>query len=148
MSHWLYQGKIIEDIPDKACGFVYEIVNLTNNKKYIGRKYTTSTKRKPLTKKQKEAGRVRRDVIKKESDWRTYTGSNKQLNEDIKKLGKENFRFEILYFAETKGQINYIEVNLQHKEDVILRDDYYNDAIGSKDFIAMRGNESLKKLLL
>ena len=101
-----------------------------------------------MTKKQKESGRVRRDVVKKESNWKTYTGSNKQLNEDIKLLGKENFYFEILYFAETKGQINYIEVNLQHKKDVILREDYYNDAIGSKDFVALRGNESLKKLLL
>lgn len=148
MAHWIYEGQPVTELPENVCGFVYEIKNLTNNKKYIGRKYTQSTTRKPLTKKQKESGRVRRDVVKKESNWKTYTGSNKQLNEDIKLLGKENSYFEILYFAETKGQINYIEVNLQHKKDVILREDYYNDAIGSKDFVALRGNESLKKLLL
>jgi hypothetical protein len=148
MSHWFYRNSLIDTLPEDCVGFVYLITNLKDGRKYIGRKYAVSTKRKPLTKKQKDAGRVRRDIVKKESDWRTYTGSNKQLNEDIDRLGKDSFRFEILYFAETKGQINYIEVNLQHKHDVILRSDYYNDAIGSKDFIALRNNEKLKEMLL
>ena len=36
---WLYNDQIVEDnIPEDAIGFVYEITNLANNKRYIGKK--------------------------------------------------------------------------------------------------------------
>lgn len=148
MSHWLYKGEQVNEMPQGVIGFVYLITNLINNKKYIGRKYATSTRRKPLTKKQKEAGRVRKDVVKKDSNWATYTGSNIPLNNDIEKFGKENFKFEILYFGSTKGIINYIEENLHMKHDVILREDYYNDCVGPRGFMALRQNKELKEILL
>lgn len=147
-SHWLYKGEYITIAPEGAFGFIYCITNLINDKKYIGRKYLGQTRRKPLTKKQKEAGRVRKTVVRTDSNWKIYTGSNLELNADIKQYGKDQFKFEIIEFGNTKGIVNYLEVNLQHKKDVILREDYYNDAIGSKDFVALRGNKILKKLLL
>lgn len=147
-SHWTYNNKPLTELPAGVVGFVYKITNLENGKMYIGRKYTTSTRRKALTKAQKLAGRKRKDVITSESNWRTYTGSCKPLNEDIKTLGKNKFKFEVLYFGTTKGVVNYLEVNTQHKLNVILDSNYYNDVIGSRDFMALKNNQELKEILL
>ena len=38
MVEWTYQGKVITEIPQGVEGFVYLITNLTNNKKYVGKK--------------------------------------------------------------------------------------------------------------
>lgn len=148
MSHWIYQDKIIEDLPTGIVGFVYKITNIETGKMYIGRKYATSRKRKALTKAQKISGRKRKDVIVTESNWATYTGSNKYLNSEIEVLGKDKFKFEILYFGKTKGVINYIEETLHHKLDVILNENYYNECIGPRRFMALRYNKELQGLLL
>ena len=78
---WYFEGTpfLSENIDDNF-GFVYLITNLTNGRKYIGRKYFWSFRKPP--------GKKRR--VKKESDWKKYTGSSKQLNEAIAKNGKEN----------------------------------------------------------
>lgn len=150
MSHWKYKGKILSESPSDMAGFVYMITCMVNKKKYIGRKYFGTRRRKPLTKKQKESGRKRREVVYKDSDWATYTGSSKTLNADIEKYGKEKFKFEILIMARTKGQVNYLEENIQHKFDVLLSDEYYNDSIGSRRFVMVKFDklitESIKKL--
>jgi len=138
MSHWKYKGKILKEAPSDMVGFVYMITCETNGKKYIGRKYFGTKRRKPLTKKQKAEGRKRREVIYKDSDWATYTGSSKTLNADIEKYGKGKFKFEILIMAKTKGQVNYLEENIQHKFDVLLSDKYYNDSIGSRRFVMVK----------
>ena len=108
MSHWLYKNKILEEAPEGIFGFVYLITNIKTGKKYIGRKYFGKTRRI------KKKGSKRRKVIRKDSDWRTYIGSSKLLQENIEK-NKKHFKFEILAFGKTKGQVNYIEENLHHK---------------------------------
>ena len=133
-SHWLYNNEIINEIPEGMFGFVYRITNLESGRKYIGRKYLTSTTKKPLAKLQKTLGKKRRTSVTKESNWREYTGSNKPLNEDIKKLGKDKFKFEILFFGETAAHVNYMEMYCQYKDHVILTDEYYNEAIGSNKY--------------
>ena len=46
---WTYKGKIVEDIPQEYIGFVYLITNLTNDKKYIGKKLAQfKVTKKPL----------------------------------------------------------------------------------------------------
>ena len=147
-SHWLYKGKKVTEAPEDAFGFVYMITNLKSGKKYVGRKYLGQTRRKPLTKKQKDAGRKRRTVVRSESNWREYTGSNKELNADIEKLSKENFKFEIIIFGETKGQVNYLEENIHHKFDVLLDPSFYNDAVGPKRFNNMVKDEKLYKKII
>ena len=123
MSHWLYKNKKIEEAPDGAFGFVYCITNKKSGKMYIGRKYLGKTRRV------KRKGNKRRRVIRKDSDWRTYIGSSKLLQEHIDK-NKSNFKFEILAFGKTKGQVNYMEENLHHRYHVSCNERFYNDCIG------------------
>jgi hypothetical protein len=144
MSHWLYNGKPFTEVPEKAFGFVYKITNTQTGKKYLGRKQFNSTRRKPLTKKQKEAGRVKRTVLRSESNWREYTGSNNTLNEDIEKKGKNIFLFEILVVCYTKGQCNYIEENLQHKFNVVWDETWYNDSVGSGKWMTVKLTDDIK----
>jgi len=141
MSHWIYKNKKVtglEDLPSDCFGFVYMITNDITKQRYIGRKQFGTRRRKPLTKAQKAAGRKRRQIVYKESDWKLYTSSSLEVNKDIKELGKDNFTFEILLCAKTKGQCNYLEENLQHKMNVLLDPLFYNDSIGSRKFIGVK----------
>jgi len=142
-SHWLYKGKNISDAPEGAFGFIYKITNLETNRYYIGRKYLSSTRRKALTAKQKREGKKRRTKVTSDSNWRTYVGSNDILQKDIKDLGKDNFKFEILIFGESKGQVNYLEMKLQFMLDASIDPKYYNDCIGAGKFITMKDPEIL-----
>ena len=45
MSHWLYEGKNFDTIPNGHFGFIYLITNTQSGRKYIGRKYFYSTRR-------------------------------------------------------------------------------------------------------
>ena len=44
---WTYQGKPIDALPQDVEGFVYLITNLTNNKKYVGKKLAKFKTTKP-----------------------------------------------------------------------------------------------------
>ena len=39
LMNWQYNGEVFTDVPKGMEGFVYIITNLTNNKKYIGKKH-------------------------------------------------------------------------------------------------------------
>jgi hypothetical protein len=110
-------------------GFVYLIVNVLTDKKYIGRKYLSSTRKK------KVKGKKRRSVTVTESDWRYYKSSSKELKADIDKYGEENFKFIILDFFKTKAETNYAEVKEQFSRDVLYSKlpngefEYYNYCI-------------------
>jgi hypothetical protein len=139
MSHWLYKGKPISEAPEDLFGFVYLITNIISGKKYIGRKYFGTTRRV------KVAGKKRRKIIRKDSNWREYTGSSKSLNKDIETLGKDKFKFEILIIGETKGQVNYLEENIHHRYHVSVKDDFYNDCIGPRRFARVRFTDDTEK---
>lgn len=120
--HWV--GEVD---PDTYYGFVYLITNTVSGRKYIGRKfYHTYRKRK----------RVR------ESNWRVYAGSCKPLKEDMKRLGKNKFTFEIICNYKTRGGVVSGEVHFQTDNDVLSPELlpcgerlYYNGQIGSVKFI-------------
>tara|TARA_B100000886_G_scaffold305519_1_gene237297 strand:+ start:391 stop:825 length:435 start_codon:yes stop_codon:yes gene_type:complete len=97
---WIYKGNIFhsDDIGDHY-GFVYCITNTINGKSYIGRKYFVQ-KRKPR-------GGKRR--VTSESNWKRYFGSSDELKQDIRTMGEENFRREILSLHTTLGRVNYEE---------------------------------------
>lgn len=120
---WFYKEKPFEseDIL-KRFGFVYLITNLTNGRLYIGRKYFWSTR--------KVKGKTRRQ--KSESDWKDYYGSSDDLKADVEKLGRENFKREILSLHDTKGSTNYTEIKEQFVRGVLETDMYYNTSINGK----------------
>jgi hypothetical protein len=121
-GHWILNESV--SLNEETFGFIYEITNLIENKKYIGKKQCISKiKRKPLK------GKTRKRIDFVESDWKEYTSSSEKLNEDIKKHGKENFLFKILKVCGSKWELAYEEIKEQIKNDVLLRDDYYNGII-------------------
>ena len=124
MTNWYYKNKIVKEIPEGIIGFVYLITNLTNDKKYIGKKLAQFKRSKPPLKGRKNK---RRTLV--ESDWRDYYGSSDELNEDIEKLGKEKFKRKILYFCQSKAELSYVEAREQFKYKVLETDDWYNGHI-------------------
>jgi len=121
-GHWLINEGVY--IFENMFGFIYEITNKVNGKKYIGKKQCVrKIKRKPLK------GKTRNRIDHKESDWKTYTSSSNELNEDIQKYGKENFEFRILKVCGSKWELGYEEIKEQIARDVLRRDDYYNGII-------------------
>jgi len=121
LGHW--EG-VLEENVDLPYGFIYKITNLTNDKKYIGKKQCQSIKKRPPLK-----GKKNKRHEKIETDWKTYTSSSNELNKDLEQLGKDNFKFEILRWCDSKWELSYYEARLQFKEEVLLRNDYYNGII-------------------
>ena len=123
---WTYQGTTFtsDDIND-FFGFVYRITNLQDGRKYIGRKYFTQ-RRKPR-------GGKRR--VTSESDWKKYYGSSDELKSDVKRLGKENFKREIISLHTTLGKVNYEETRQLFLNNVLTESladgtpSYYNSNI-------------------
>lgn len=136
---WIYKGELIEAIPDEYEGFVYLITNLTNNRKYIGKKLAKFKTTKPPLKGKKNK---RRGF--KESDWRSYWGSSDKLNEDVQALGTQNFTREILYLCRGRGEMSYIEAREQFDRRVLETDEYYNGIIN----VRVGGSDKLRKALL
>jgi hypothetical protein len=135
MSQWTYEGKAVETIPDEYEGFVYLITNLTNGKKYIGKKLAKFKTTKPPLKGKKNKRRGY-----KESDWKDYWGSSDKLQADVEALGPENFSREILYFCCSRAEMSYLEAREQFERRVLETDEYYNGIInvrvgGSKTLI-------------
>ena len=122
--HWLRFGSGKAFVPDSdKFGFVYIITNLRNGKAYIGcKQYIFYTR-----------------LREKESDWRTYTGSSKLLNEDIEKIGKKHFKFEAIAEYKNKRSLRYYELYYQMKYNVLAatlegseEHAYYNSRVGGK----------------
>lgn len=120
-NEWTFNGQpFTSDQIGKAEGFVYRITNLKTGKKYIGRKYFWSIR--------KTKGKSRR--VRKESDWKDYFGSSKEMALTLEQYGPENFTREILSIHKTRGDCNYSEIKTQFLMNVLEDDDYINDAIG------------------
>jgi len=124
MSQWRYQGKPVDEIPDEYEGFVYLITNLTNGRKYIGKKLAKFKTSKPPLK-----GKKNRRRGYKESDWQDYWGSSDTLQADVKELGTENFSREILYYCTSRAEMSYLEAKEQFDRRVLETEEYYNGII-------------------
>ena len=135
---WTYQGTPVEEIPDNYIGFVYLITNLTDGKKYIGKKLAKFRKTKPPLKGKK---RKRKSLV--ESDWRTYWGSSEHLLVDVTHLGTENFTREILYFCISRAELSYLEAREQFDRKVLETDEYYNGIINCRIGVSDKLREAL-----
>ncbi len=142
--NWTYIKKEMEtisDFPDNTHGFVYRIVHKPTGKVYIGRKILQNTTKVKLGKKElKELAGVvgRKPAYKlavKESNWKTYWGSNKFLKELYEIEPKENFEREILICAPTKKLLTYYELKYQILYEVLEKpEEFFNDNILGKFF--------------
>jgi hypothetical protein len=131
-GHW-ENTLFAEDVYEVPFGFIYKITNNMNGRMYVGKKQCLSVKKRAPLKGKKNK---RHSIV--ETDWRTYTSSSRQLNEDIVEFGKENFTFKILRFCDSKWQLAYEETKIQFEEEVLLRSEYYNDIINCR----IRGKRS------
>jgi len=133
-SHWIISQE--EDIIiNDWFGFIYEITELDTGRKYIGKKQFK------FTKKAKVKNRKNKKTIITESNWKNYTGSSTELNEQIKNKGMKNYKFEIISLHKTKGSLYYAEVQEHVFNDVLRKKNdmgtklYYNKNISGVKFI-------------
>jgi hypothetical protein len=129
----------IDKFPEGCVGFIYKITNTKTGRFYIGRKALFSNTKKKLTKKElaelKGPGKKpTKKLVTKESNWKDYWGSNKQILEEIKNEGSRMFSREIIKFCFNKKQLTYWEMHYQCVENVLLTDKSYNDNILAKFF--------------
>ena len=118
--HWEYKKN--PDIKSNF-GFVYRITHKKTKKAYIGcKQYFVTRKGKKV-----------------ESNWKIYTGSSKHLNEEIKRLGKKQFRFQIVGEYKNKRSLRYYECYYQMKYNVLSstlegtdEPAFYNNYVGGK----------------
>lgn len=115
---WYYGGVPFEE-DGTHFGFVYLIENLVTGRKYIGRKYFTAAGTKQIKGKRKK--------IRKESDWKSYFGSNETLKAEVAELGPDNFRRTILHLCKSKSECSYLELREQMDNRVLESDEFYNE---------------------
>lgn len=119
----------------QSFGFVYKITNLETGKFYIGKKAFWHNKKKKLTKKElaEQTGPGRKPTTKIEvvdSGWRDYWGSSKELLADIKSLGKDKFKRELLELCDNKKSLTYTEVYYQMVNHVLTTNSYNDNILG------------------
>lgn len=140
---WQYQGNIIEELPEDCVGFVYLITNTATGRKYIGKKLSKFSKTTYKVVKLKNGTKKRKKIKSKiDSDWRTYYGSNDELNKDVELLGVDKFTREILYLCKSKAECSYIEAREQFRHQVLESADYYNGQIS----VRVHGSHILNKI--
>jgi len=145
MSEWKNKPDKIEEYE----GFVYLITNLRNKRFYIGQKRFWTTRRLPAlkgrTKKEQEKRaklKGNKRHIKKESNWKDYWGSSRELKQEIKIQGKDSFERKILKLCKNKLEMNYFEFKEQITNDILFNRKSYNNMIN----VRFNGN-NLKKLI-
>lgn len=126
--NWIYQNQPIYEIDPSYIGFTYCIYNLLDGRRYFGKKKAifkkTSIKTVTLKNGTKKKKKIRSNIT---SDWDTYYGSSDELKADVEKLGKENFKREIIRFCTTLTELSYYEAKLQLETDCLLDPTkYYN----------------------
>lgn len=131
-NQWHFEGKPFtkeiaqQKIEEGYIGFVYEITDSSNNKKYLGKKLLTSKRKlQPLK------GKTRKRIKVVESDWETYFGSSEHVQTLVAER-IESFTREILFLCKSKGELNYVEAREQFAKEVLLSDEYYNGIINCK----------------
>tara|TARA_R100001143_G_C3335967_1_gene121859 strand:+ start:629 stop:1042 length:414 start_codon:yes stop_codon:yes gene_type:complete len=120
--HWKVRDKRKRFVPNlNKFGFVYIITNKKTGKAYVGCKQYLLGKGK------------------KKSKWEVYMGSSKTLLEDIKKLGKKHFKFEVIAEYKNKRSLRYYECYYQMKYNVLAtvlegtdEPAFYNSYVGGK----------------
>ena len=147
--NWLYKGNAIEDIsqfPENTYGFVYIVTHTPTNKSYIGKKVLYHNKKTKLGKKEiaTQTGPGRKPttkIVTKESDWKTYYGSEIEIKKLLAEDKHNEFERVIFKLVENKKLLTYFEVKHQFIYEVLEHpNDWFNNNIlgkfFSKDFLS------------
>lgn len=132
VNEWHYQAQPFTPeiaqlkIDEGYIGFIYEITDTRENKKYIGKKLIVCKRRLPPLK-----GQKRKRIKIAQTDWPKYFGSS-ELVQTLVEERAEDFRREVLLLCKSKGELNYKEAEMQFAKEVLLSDEYYNSFIGVK----------------
>ena len=145
---WLFKDKIIESIeemPQDTYGFIYLVTHLPSNRKYLGKKVLYFERNVRLGKKELQALKEERKAkgiggrtpakkkVVKESDWRTYYGSQVEIKELVKNGKESDFKREILKFVDNKKHLTYFECKYLFIYEVLENNnEYINDNILAK----------------
>jgi hypothetical protein len=140
---WLYKDKQISELTDmpepQPFGFIYEVTHVPTGRKYLGKKQLISVQNKPLGKRElaeltdKRASKKKKVI--KESDWKTYYGSNPEIKQLIKDKKQSEFTREILMFVPSKKLLTYYENKFLFINEVIEpHTNYINDNIEGRYF--------------
>jgi len=122
---WLYNNnEFNESMIGDNFGFIYEITNLLNGRKYVGKKFFTRAGTKQIKGKKKK--------VRLSSGWENYWSSSKELQEDVKTLGEDNFERRILYLCKTRSECSYRETKEIFIRDALLTTEYYNSWVSCK----------------
>ena len=123
--NWLYHNKEFtgEEIGEHF-GMVYLITNIKTGRKYVGKKFFTKAARRQVKGKSKK--------VRVASDWEKYFGSNKVIQEEVKTLGEEVFKREILHLCKSRSECAYWETWEIFNRDALRTDDYYNDWVSCR----------------
>jgi len=147
---WTYNQKEIKelsDFPEDTYGFIYKITHIPSGKKYIGKKVLFFERNVALSKKQleelkeqrKQEGKKGKTPTKaktiKESDWKTYHGSQKEIKELVQHSNPSDIVKEILEVVPSKKLLTYFETKYLFMEGVVEnQNEYINDNILGKFF--------------
>ncbi len=122
---WLYNNiEFTEDMVGTWFGYVYEITNLTNGRKYVGKKFFTRAGTKQIKGKKKK--------VRLSSGWANYWSSSEELKADVKKLGEENFSRKILYLCKSRSECSFRATKEIFINDALLTTEYYNSWVSCK----------------
>ena len=126
LGHWKFTEGV--DLKADAFGFIYLITRLNalegEKRYYVGKKQMIFKVRKKALK-----GKKRVRLSTKESDWKVYCGSCKELKDDIEKHGEDQFDFSIIRMCNSKSSLAYEELKEQVYREVLEDDEYYNSYI-------------------
>jgi len=141
---WFYQDKVIdniEDMPRGTFGFIYEVQHIPTGRRYIGKKVLEFNRTLPPLK-----GTKRKRKVVKESDWKTYYGSHKEIKDLIKENKQDEFRREILMYVPSKKLLTYYETKFLFIKEVLEPNgnSYINDNILAKFYRKDFRNEATK----
>ena len=126
---WLYNNKVVESIEDfgdnPPFGFIYITTHIPTGKQYLGKKSLYHNIKKKLGKKELALlptlpGRkpTTKKIIK-ESDWKTYYGSEDFIKAKIKDKKHEEFSREIIQLVENKKLLTYFECKYLFKLGIL-----------------------------
>lgn len=143
MNHmnWIYNGSNIislADLPEGTIGFIYKISNKTTGEYYIGKKSVKSTRKRKFGKKEIALLTDKRlkpyEMVTKESDWKEYRSSNKQVQEWFKDVTNNQLELKILRFCSNVKSLTYYELQEQFAHDVLGDTNALNENLLGKFF--------------